>query len=66
MKISVYNSNAEKAKDIEISQRIFGVEPKIELIHQVVVAQQANARQVLADTKDKSEGRGGGKKPWKQ
>lgn len=66
MKISVYNSNVEKTKDIEISQRIFGVKPKTEVIHQVVVAQQANARQVLADTKDKSEVRGGGKKPWRQ
>lgn len=66
MKISVYNSNGEKSKDIEINQRIFGVKPKIEVIHQVVVAQQANARRVLADTKDKSEVRGGGKKPWRQ
>lgn len=66
MKISVYNSNGDKSKVIEISQRIFGVKPKTEVIHQVVVAQQANARQVLADTKDKSEVRGGGKKPWRQ
>lgn len=66
MKISVYNSSVDKTKDIEISQRIFGVKPKTEVIHQVVVAQQANARQVLAHTKDKSEVRGGGKKPWRQ
>ncbi|MDO8669151.1 MAG: 50S ribosomal protein L4 [Candidatus Buchananbacteria bacterium] len=66
MKISVYNSNGDKTKDIEISQRLFGVKPKTEVIHQVVVAQQANARRVLADTKDKSEVRGGGKKPWAQ
>jgi len=66
MKISVYNSIGDKTKDLEISQRIFGVKPKMDVIHQVVVAQQANARQVLADTKDKSEVRGGGKKPWRQ
>lgn len=66
MKISVYNLSGDKAKDIEISQRIFGVQPKMEVIHQVVIAQQANARKVLADTKDKSEVRGGGRKPWKQ
>jgi large subunit ribosomal protein L4 len=35
-------------------------------LHQAVVAQMANGRQVLADTKDRSEVRGGGKKPWKQ
>lgn len=66
MKLPVYNSTGEKTKDIELSSRIFGVKAKPEVIHQVVVAQQANSRQVLAHTKDKSEVRGGGKKPWKQ
>lgn len=66
IKIPVYNLNGEKTKDMEISQRLFGVKPKTEVIHQVVVAQSANVRQVLADTKDKSEVRGGGKKPWRQ
>jgi len=66
MKIPVYNLSGDKIKDIEISQRIFGVKPKVEVVHQVVVAQTANARQVLAHTLDKSEVRGGGKKPWRQ
>lgn len=66
IKLSVYNKEGEKAKDLQVSSRIFGVKAKPEVIHQVVVAQQANSRQVLADTKDKSEVRGGGKKPWKQ
>lgn len=66
MKIPVYNLSGDKTKDIEISNRIFGVTPKNEVVHQVVVAQMANARQVLAHTKDKGDVRGGGKKPWKQ
>jgi large subunit ribosomal protein L4 len=37
-----------------------------DLVHQVVVAQMANSRQAIADTKDRGEVRGGGKKPWKQ
>ncbi|MEI6288293.1 MAG: 50S ribosomal protein L4 [bacterium] len=66
MKIPVYNSNGEQTKEIELSARLFGVTPKTEVIHQVVVAQLANKREVIADTKDKGEVRGGGKKPWKQ
>ncbi|MFA5184357.1 MAG: 50S ribosomal protein L4 [Patescibacteria group bacterium] len=66
MKIKVYNQNAEPVKDLELSVKIFGVKPNNELLHQAVVASQANARQVLADTKDRSEVSGGGKKPWKQ
>lgn len=66
MKIKVYNQSAEFAHDLELSDKIFGVKTNQELLHQAVVAQMANERQVLADTKDRSEVRGGGKKPWKQ
>jgi len=66
MKIKVYNQTAEFVHDLELSDKIFGVKSNPELLHQAVVAQMANERQVLADTKDRSEVRGGGKKPWKQ
>lgn len=66
MKLPVYNLTGAKVKDMEVSSRIFGVAVKPEVVHQVVVAQNANCRQVLADTKDRSEVRGGGKKPWRQ
>lgn len=66
MKIPVYDFSGEKVKEAELSPRLFGVKAKPEVIHQVVVAQLANARHVLADTKGKGEVRGGGKKPWKQ
>jgi len=66
MKYPVYNLQGDKIKDIELNSRIFGVKVKPEVIHQVVVAQQASSRQVLAHTKNKGEVRGGGKKPWKQ
>lgn len=66
MKIKVYNQSAEAVKDLELSAKIFGVKPNNELLHQAVIAGQANSRQVLAHTKDRSEVSGGGKKPWKQ
>ncbi len=66
MKLPVYNNSGEKMKEIELSSRVFGVKIKPEVVHQVVVAQMANARQILAHTKNKGEVSGGGIKPWKQ
>jgi len=66
MKIKVYNQSAAAVKDLELSAKIFAVKPNNELLHQAVIASQANSRQVLAHTKDRSEVSGGGKKPWKQ
>jgi large subunit ribosomal protein L4 len=66
LKIKVYNQSAEPVKDLELAAKIFGVKANNELLHQAVVTQMANSRQVLAHTKDRSEVRGGGKKPWKQ
>ena len=66
LKIKVYNQAAESTKDLELNAKIFGVKANGGLLHQVAIAQQANARQVLAHTKDRSEVSGGGKKPWKQ
>ena len=66
LKIKVYNQSAEPIKDLELNANIFAVEPNHELLHQAMVAQMANCRQVLAHTKDRSEVSGGGKKPWKQ
>jgi large subunit ribosomal protein L4 len=52
--------------DVDLPAEIFDVEPNIPLIHQVVVAQQAAARQGTHDTKSRGEVRGGGRKPYKQ
>jgi large subunit ribosomal protein L4 len=55
-----------KAIDVDLPAEIFDVQVNIPLIHQVVVAQQAAARQGTADTKNRGEVRGGGAKPYKQ
>lgn len=66
LKIKVYNQAAEPVKDLELAEKIFAVSANHELLHQALVAQTANSRQVLTHTKDRSEVSGGGKKPWKQ
>lgn len=66
IKLDIYNQKAEKTGEMTLSDKVFGVEANEILIHQAVVTQFANERQVLAHTKDRSEVRGGGKKPWKQ
>jgi len=65
-KVRVYNQEGKETEVLELNSRCFGVEVKPELVHEVVVAQQANARTAHANTKTKGEVRGGGKKPWKQ
>jgi len=66
MKLDLYNQTGEIVGNTELPDRIFGVALNHDLVQQVLQAQVANAREVLAHTKDRSEVRGGGKKPWKQ
>jgi len=56
---------AEK-KTVELPDEIFAAKVNVPLIHQVVVAQQAAARQGTHATKTRGEVRGGGKKPYRQ
>ncbi len=65
-KVKLFNSSGAEQGTVELAPAVFEVAPKIALVHQVFVAQTANAREPWADTKDRSEVRGGGKKPWKQ
>jgi len=66
LKVKVYNTEGLPVGEQQLAVKIFAVKPNQALIHQAVVTQQANERQVLAHTKDRSEVRGGGKKPWRQ
>lgn len=65
-KVSVYNVQGKVAGDMELNAAHFGVVVKPSLIHEAVIAQEANARHPIAHTKTRGEVRGGGKKPWKQ
>ncbi|CAM5697724.1 hypothetical protein SHIRM173S_04015 [Streptomyces hirsutus] len=65
--VDILSPAGEKPGSVELPAEIFGVEKiSIPLIHQVVVAQNAAARQGTHKTKRRGEVRGGGKKPYRQ
>jgi len=64
--VIVYDQEGKNTGKMELSAAHFGVKVNPALVHEVVVAQQANARKNTGNTKTKGEVRGGGKKPWKQ
>ncbi|HAH03961.1 MAG: 50S ribosomal protein L4 [Parcubacteria group bacterium GW2011_GWA2_43_17] len=65
-KVKVYNLNGEVVREEELAPQVFDIVIKPVVVQQVVEAQLANSRQVLAHTKGRGEVRGGGKKPWNQ
>ncbi len=65
-KIEMLNLKGEKVKDIKLSDNVFGKEPNDLVLKNAIVLAQASLRQGTADTKNRSEVRGGGRKPWKQ
>lgn len=66
MNVKMYNSEGKEEGQMELPSRVFGVELNPDLVHQVVVAQTANMRQVSGNTKGRGDVSGGGKKPWAQ
>ena len=65
-KVDIKKSDGEKAGTIELDEQIFGIEPNVAVMHQVVNAQLAAKRAGTHNTKTRAEVRGGGAKPWKQ
>lgn len=66
MEVEVRNLSGEKVGQMELDDRVFGIEPNRAVVHQVVVAQLANLRQGTADTRTRAQVSGGGSKPWRQ
>ncbi|OJI09610.1 MAG: 50S ribosomal protein L4 [Candidatus Vogelbacteria bacterium CG10_big_fil_rev_8_21_14_0_10_49_38] len=62
----VYNFEGQEFGQAELPETLFGQKWNNDLVHQVALSMQANLRRVIADTKDRSQVRGGGKKPWRQ
>lgn len=66
IKVKLYDFQGKELGEEKLNPALFGVEVDPKIVHEMVVAQQKNSRDVLAHTKGRSEKRGGGKKPWKQ
>ena len=66
MDIEVKNINGEKAGSVTLNDNLFDVPMNNSLIHQIIVAYQANKRQGTASTKTRAQVSGGGRKPWIQ
>jgi len=66
MKTDIYDNKAKKVGTMDLPDRIFNRAWNSDLVHQAVRTQTANKRANIAHAKDRSEKRGGGKKPWRQ
>ena len=66
IKADLYNTKGKKDGTVELPEDLFGLKVNSDLIYQVTRVQMLNRRQNSAHSKDRSEVRGGGKKPWRQ
>ncbi|NTV44637.1 MAG: 50S ribosomal protein L4 [Candidatus Yonathbacteria bacterium] len=66
MNTVVYNAQGKEAGKTDLPDAVFGLPWNADLVHQVVISMEANARTPIAHTKSRADVSGTGKKPWKQ
>lgn len=66
MIVKVLNQKGKEVGEARLPKEIFEVKMNPDLVHQVVLVQMANRRQISAKVKTRAEVRGGGRKPWRQ
>ena len=64
--IKVLNMAGNQVGEVELSASIFGIEPNMHVVHEVVKNHLANCRQGTQSALTRAEISGGGKKPWRQ
>ena len=65
-KIDVKTAEGKKASTAELADSVFGIEPNVPVMHQVVRMQRASWRAGTSNTLTRGKVRGGGRKPWRQ
>jgi large subunit ribosomal protein L4 len=66
MKLDVITVSGGKGGSVDVPEDLFGIEPNVAVMHQVVTAQLAHRRAGTHSTKTRAEVAGGGAKPWRQ
>ena len=64
--VVLLNQLGAEVGQLELAQEVFGIEPNMQAVYEVVLAERAAKRQGTHDTKGRSEVSGGGRKPWRQ
>ena len=64
--IKVLNQLGQEVKELTLSDEVFAIEPNMQAVLDVVNSQRAGMRQGTADTKNRTEVSGGGRKPYRQ
>ena len=64
--VDLKNASGKSAGSIDVADELFGIQPNVPVMHQVVTAQLAHRRSGTQSTKTRAEVAGGGKKPFKQ
>lgn len=65
-KVSLFNQAGTSVGEIELNDKIFGIEPNESVLFDAIISQRASLRQGNHKVKNRSEVAGGGRKPWKQ
>ncbi|MFC4355380.1 50S ribosomal protein L4 [Chryseomicrobium palamuruense] len=65
-KVKVVNLTGSEVGEIELSDKVFGIEPNESVLFEAIIAQRASLRQGNHKVKGRSEVSGGGRKPWRQ
>lgn len=65
-KVSIMNQAGQNVGELELLESVFGIEPSMQAVFDVVKSQRAAMRQGTHSTKTRGNVRGGGKKPWRQ